>query len=174
MDKQQSDVWFTSDLHLGHKNITKHRGFSSDEEHDDIVIDNINKVVSKRSKLFVLGDVVINKKVLPILERINCKNLELIFGNHDQAGIHEYLKYFTKVHGFRRYKNFWLSHCPIHPLEMYRCRGNLHGHIHSNSDSKPLPLPYFNVNVDAEGSDMKPVNFTTILNTFEEFENGRD
>ena len=174
MVEQQSDVWVSSDWHLRHENIAKHRGFSSIEEHDDTVINNINKVVSKRSKLFVLGDIAINKKALPILKRINCKNLELIFGNHDQANIYEYLKYFTKVHGFRSYKNFFLSHAPIHPQELYRCRGSIHGHIHSNSKSKPLPLPYFNVNVDAEGVDFKPVNFTTILNAFEEFENERD
>ena len=172
MDKQQSDVWISSDWHLGHENIAKHRGFSSFEEHDDTVINNINKVVSKRSKLFVLGDVTINKRSLPILERINCKNLELIFGNHDTAGIHEYLKYFTKVHGFRRYKNFWLSHCPVLSSEMYRCRGNIHAHIHNKSNSVQPPLPHFNVNVDM--NDMAPVNFTTILNTFEEFENERD
>lgn len=165
-----SDVWFTSDWHFSHKSIATLRGFSSVEEHDNTIIDNINAVVTKKSKLFVEGDVVMNKKVLPILERINCKNMDLIFGNHDQASIHEYLKYFQKVHGFRRYKSFWLSHAPIHPQEMSRCRGGIHGHIHSNSDSNPLSLPYFNVNVDAKGNNMSPVNFGRILEVFDEYE----
>jgi calcineurin-like phosphoesterase family protein len=59
-----------------------------------------------------------------------------------------YLKYFEDVRGFLRYKQMWLSHCPIHPQELYRCKLNVHGHIHKNTNSPELPLPYVNVNWD--------------------------
>lgn len=45
-----SQVFITSDLHLGHKGIAAHRGFASTEEHDKTIIDNWNSVVNKKIK----------------------------------------------------------------------------------------------------------------------------
>lgn len=84
------------------------------------------------------------------LERLNevPGRKRLVRGNHDQFQLGVYAKYFEEVHGFLRYKEMWLSHCPIHPQEMYRCKANVHGHIHKNTSSPLLPLPYINVNWD--------------------------
>jgi len=38
-----SEVLFEGDLHLGHVNMAKWRGFSSVEEHDEYIIDQWNK-----------------------------------------------------------------------------------------------------------------------------------
>jgi len=154
------NIWFTSDLHLGHNDISKHRKFDSDEEHDETVIELLNSRVKKRDKLFILGDVAMKNSSLQILSRINGIK-ELIIGNHDTYATTEYLKYFTKVHGFRQYRGLWLSHCPIHPQEMHRCRANIHGHIHYGTDSPPLDLPYINVNLDF--NRMRPVNMEDIM-----------
>jgi len=43
-----SVVRFIADLHLGHENMAKKRGFSSAEEHDEHVIKMWNSVVHKR------------------------------------------------------------------------------------------------------------------------------
>lgn len=156
-----SNVWFTSDLHLGHPGTAlKHRGFHSVEEHDEHIIAELNRLVKKKEKLFILGDVVWSNKHLKLLDNIVCKNKELIIGNHDQLMTKEYLKHFTKVHGFRKFRNMWLSHCPIHPQEMYRCVANVHGHLHNGAATPPLPFPYINVNVDY--NRFKPVNLDEI------------
>jgi len=154
------NIWFTSDLHLGHNGISKHRKFSSDEEHDEVIIEQLNKYVKKRDKLFVLGDVAMKKTALSKLSRINGIK-ELIIGNHDTYPTSEYLKYFNKVHGFRKYKDLWLSHCPIHPQEMYRCKANVHGHIHYGTNSPLLELPYINANLDC--NNYRPLNMEDII-----------
>ena len=162
-----SNVWFTSDLHLGHKGVAYHRGYTTVEYHDSEILNNFQKLIGKRDKLFILGDVAWNNQSLPLIGEIPGVK-ELIVGNHDTYTTKEYLKYFNKVHGFRGYKGFWLSHPPIHEQEIYRKRGNIHGHIHKGAHTKPLPYPYFNVNVDF--NDMKPVNLDTILDWFQEQE----
>lgn len=158
----KDNVWFTSDWHLGHNKVALLRGFNSVEEHDNHIISNINKAVGKRDKLFVLGDVAWKQSYLDKLSGIICRNMELIIGNHDTLQTTEYLKYFTKVHGFRKYKDVWLSHCPIHPQEMYRCRTNVHGHLHRGAGTPPLGFPYFNVNVDY--NDYEPIGYSRIMN----------
>lgn len=154
-----SNVWFTSDLHLGHELAAKMRGFNNVIEHDWTIIANLVAVVGKGDKLFVLGDVAWNDKGLKLVAEIPGVK-ELIMGNHDSYKTQMYLKYFNKVHGFCKYKNFWLSHCPIHPQEIYRCKGNIHGHIHRGAATKDIGHPYFNVNTDM--NNLCPVNFITI------------
>lgn len=121
-------VYFISDLHLGHEKICHFRpGFgSSSEEHDAILVERINETVRAKDKLYILGDAIFTDKGVPAFMDINCKHTELIVGNHDH---HKYFKQFEKVHGFRRYKEFWLSHCPVHPQEL-RGKINIHGHVH--------------------------------------------
>lgn len=153
------NVWFTSDLHIGHTTAARLRGFDSIEEHDEVIINNIASMLNKKSKLFVLGDVAWKKEHLARIAEIPGTK-DLIIGNHDKLRTEEYLKYFNNVHGVRTYKNFWLSHCPIHPQEIFRCKGNIHGHIHRGGATGDLYLPYLNVNVDVH--NFHPVNFDTI------------
>jgi len=173
-----SNVWFTSDWHLGHPASARIRGFDTVEEHDATIINNIKTMCGKKDKLFILGDVAWNMNSIEQLEDLP-QTKELIIGNHDTLNTQVYLKYFTKVHGFRKYKNFWLSHCPIHPQELFRCFGNIcghehmsdmygnvHGHLHNGAATPPLALPYFNVNVDF--NDYKPINLDTIIEAYNE------
>jgi len=85
-------IFFTADTHFGHKNILDftERPFTSIEEHDEALIDNINKAVKKRSFLYHLGDFCFaptaHQQTLlakDILKKIKCKNIHLILGNHD-------------------------------------------------------------------------------------------
>ena len=153
-------VFFTSDLHLDHTNCAvKHRGFNSVEEHNDFIIDRINSVVSKRDKLFIAGDIGHNTsvKALRYFDRLNCGNLHLIMGNHDQCHIEEYAKIFNKISGIITYKGFWVTHAPMHPAEL-RGRLNIHGHVHGHK------LPdgrYVNINTDV--NDYLPLSFDSIM-----------
>ena len=52
-------IFFTSDLHLGHKNIIRlcGRPFESVEEMDEILIDNWNKKIHRCDTVYILGDI---------------------------------------------------------------------------------------------------------------------
>ena len=103
-----NDIFFTADLHISHGNIIKYsnRPFLSKEEqelynnginfrpsresieyHDDTIIGNINKIVGKHDVLYLLGDFCFPSTydvAKRYRDRINCKNIHFIFGNHDR------------------------------------------------------------------------------------------
>lgn len=142
-----------SDLHIGHKSILKFRKCPKEwtlDDHDAWIVRAWNKVVGKRDTVYVLGDVCMDKSKLPMLKLMNGNKI-LIMGNHDQFPLEEYQKYFSKIHAFRRYKGYWLSHAPIHPQEL-RGRKNIHGHCHDYLIEDPYTgLPdssYINVCVE--------------------------
>lgn len=156
------NVWFTSDLHIGHRNCaTKYRGFSTVEEHDQTLKENWIKHVGKRDKVFILGDIGEFKKPQGLEFYKDLPGYKhLIMGNHDNLPTKYYLEVFDKVDGIVKYNNWWLTHAPIHPFEL-RGRQNVHGHIHGNHIPDKM---YFNVNVDVR--DMRPVNIDEIVTTF--------
>jgi len=140
-------VGFTSDLHLGHALAARLRGFESVEAHDYSIIETLRAQCSKRSLLWVLGDVAMRIESLDLLASVPGRK-RLVRGNHDNFQLGVYAKYFEDVHGFLRYKKMWLSHCPIHTQEMCRVKINVHGHIHDNAATKPIGWPYLDVNWD--------------------------
>ena len=159
------NVLFTSDLHLGHALAAKNRGFSSLEEHDDSIIYTLLGICTKRSILWILGDIAWTPVALERLKEVP-GHKHLIRGNHDKCGTYEYLKIFESIHGFLQYKQMWLSHCPIHPQELYRCVANVHGHIHKNTSSPLLPPPYLNVNWDFWGRPISLEEIRTITTSW--------
>lgn len=78
---------WTADLHFGHRLVSGLRGYSETEEHDERVVQTINKHVSVDDQLWILGDLTLKRlsKVTHLLERIECENLMLVLGNHDTA-----------------------------------------------------------------------------------------
>ena len=72
-------------LHFGHENMAKMRGFSSAEEHDENLITQWNKVVSKNDKVFILGDISMeSSKPYHLLHEL--KGIKhVILGNHDDS-----------------------------------------------------------------------------------------
>lgn len=127
-------VYFISDLHLGHSNLlnwTIGRQGASMDEHDEWITDVIAETVTKRDKLYILGDVAFDIDKLPLLKKIKA-DMVLVRGNHDEYDLDVYLEYFSDVKGFMQYKEFWLSHAPIHPEEL-RGHANIHGHVHHNT-----------------------------------------
>jgi len=156
-----SKVYFTSDLHLGHDNIHKYRkGFSSAQEHHEIVFDNLASTVNRTDKVFMLGDIAFS---LEWLERIKTLPFRksLILGNHDIEGkihIKDLVNVYDDISALTIYKNFWLSHCPIHNKELRGRAGNIHGHLHNKliEDDKYI-------NVCLEHTELKPIQFRDIL-----------
>ena len=143
-------VFFTSDPHLGHRNILKYRAcFSSIEEHDEAFFSQLY-ALNKRDVVKILGDVVIEKCRPEVYEyyaerlaSARCR-VQVMLGNHDDLAL-------LKAAGIEMlrplisYKNMWLSHCPIHPQEFRGRTLNIHGHLHGEvvPDAR-----YVNVNLD--------------------------
>lgn len=87
--------WFSSDWHYGHKNIVRGcsdwsnkdtcRNFDTLKEHNDKLVENINRFVKKDDFLHFLGDFAFGGKdnIEEFRKRINCENIFLIYGNHD-------------------------------------------------------------------------------------------
>ena len=137
-----STVRFIADLHLGHINMAKHRGFSSVEEHNEHIVKSWNSVVMKRDVTYILGDVTMeSKKEYPILDRLHGRKI-VVGGNHDKPNhTGELLKHVESIVGMVQYKGIFLTHCPVHPREMeYRIIHNIHGHIHENRIEKRVRL----------------------------------
>jgi len=130
-----SNVLFLGDSHFRHRGIFKfglRTQFSTIEEHDDYIVEKINSVMSKNDIFYHVGDVTMGKNPEDLkntIGRIKGRKI-LIRGNHDNFPLSEYAKYFEDVCGTIKYKEFWLSHFPIHPQEFYRRTANIHGHIH--------------------------------------------
>jgi len=161
-----SNVYFISDLHIGHKNIL---GFSGDlrlgdttEQHDAMLIHSIATVCSsKRDILYILGDVCFEIEKMEMLDKIPARKI-LVRGNHDCLQLDVYAKYFEDVLGMVRYKGYWLTHSPIHPDEL-RGRKNIHGHVHQNTVKlKDDEVDSRYINVCVENCQSRPVNFQLI------------
>lgn len=125
------NVWFGGDFHFGHKriHIYRHGPWSSEEEHRKWVVESCNRVIGKRDTLFLLGDIVFTSDNLIDVSNIKGAKKFLVRGNHDFGTVNELGIVFDDVLGLAKYKEFWLSHAPIHPAEL-RDRVNLHGHVH--------------------------------------------
>lgn len=155
-------VYFTSDLHIGHKNILKYRNrFNSMVEHDDFMV---NKILSlnKRDLLYVVGDFIFDHAEydsrIQQLQNAKCRII-FIPGNHDTLKL---LKepWLECREALVSYKGIWISHCPIHPQEIRSRVGNIHGHLHSalvmreqqvmeKQYTVTVPdLRYYNVNIE--------------------------
>lgn len=142
-----SIVRFIADLHLGHENMAKRRGFSTVEEHDEHIIAKWNSVVNKRDVTYILGDVTMEKSApYPLLDRLNGIK-HIVLGNHDRRqDTKKLLQYAESVAGMIQYKGIMLTHCPIHPMELeYRFNKNIHGHIHDKVVMLDAPLAPFEI-----------------------------
>jgi calcineurin-like phosphoesterase family protein len=148
-------VRFIADLHFGHQNMAKRRGFDTVEAHDEHIIQEWNKVVDKRDVTYILGDVTMEKKEhYHLLDRLNGIK-HVVLGNHDRRQhTRDLLNHVESVAGMIQYKGFFLTHCPVHPMELtYRdVKGNIHGHIHDSEVGEPK---YWCVS--CERVDYKPI-----------------
>lgn len=169
-------VYFTSDIHSNDYNCNvKYRKFESEDAYKAVLYKNWFKMIGPRDKVFIVGDVAKDEKGLEIYAELPGYK-HLVMGNHDNLGIEKYLKYFDKVSGFFKYKNCWVSHCPVHSQEIFG-RPNIHGHLHNSCNAKYKTTPdrvllpdgeidhrYFNANIDM--NNYSPIPFDLINEYF--------
>lgn len=82
-------IFYTSDLHIGHKTVAELRGFDDPAEHDVALADNWDRLVRADGQVWVLGDISVGGKSneLHALEWISQRpgTKHLIAGNHDSC-----------------------------------------------------------------------------------------
>jgi calcineurin-like phosphoesterase family protein len=171
-----------SDPHFGHQGvcnflradgITKLRPWDTAEEMDEAMVERYNERVKPNDKVYFLGDVVINRKALSILHRLNGDKI-LIKGNHDIFKLQDYTRHFRDIRSYQIMNGLIMSHIPLHPESLYRFGCNIHGHLHANrvmrvkhTGATPEIDPnYFNACV--EQHDFAPVLFEDALEQIRE------
>jgi calcineurin-like phosphoesterase family protein len=177
------NVFLTSDTHFGHVNICNFtnydgspvRPWDSVEEMDEEMVKRWNETVGPKDKVYHLGDVVINRKSLQILDRLNGDKV-LIKGNHDIFPLKDYVKYLRDIRAYHVMNGCILSHIPVHKDSIARFGANIHGHTHGNRVRKlrgvnvktgellysdVIDPDYFCVCV--EQTDYRPISFEDVL-----------
>ena len=133
-------TFLVSDTHFGHAGVcrfmredgvTKLRPWDDPHEMDEAMIQRWNDVVRPSDKVYHLGDVVINRKALSTLARLNGDKV-LIRGNHDIFRDTEYAQYFRELRAYHVMNGMILSHIPVHEASLGRFGTNIHGHLHAS------------------------------------------
>ena len=174
-------VFLISDTHFGHTGvchfmrndgITKLRPWTDPTEMDDEMVRRWNDRVRPNDKVYHLGDVVINRKALKTLSRLNGDKV-LIRGNHDIFPDVEYREYFRELRAYHVMNGMILSHIPIHEESLGRFGVNIHGHLHANRvmvrgfNSKPVGIDVRYHCVCVEQTDFAPILFEDVIKRIE-------
>ncbi len=171
-----SKTWVIADPHFGHAGVckflrndgTKLRPWDNPDDMDKALIENWNGVVGKTDRVYLLGDVVINRRCLPTLGRLNGRKV-LVKGNHDIFKMKDYEPYFDDIRAYvvgrcHSGKMYIMSHIPIHPDSLgERWAVNIHGHLHSNlvmDKGEPDPKYYC---VSVEHTNFTPLELNDII-----------
>ena len=194
-------LFFTSDTHYGHGNICRGvtnwrtesgevpvnqtRPFDTLEQMNARIVAGLNALVGQDDILFHLGDFSFGgfDNIEIFRNRIVCKNIHLILGNHDhhiernKGGVRDYFKSVNDiltlhVEMYRENKKdpkvgytFELSHYPIASWKnMNEGVMHLHGHTHLGPNirmSNNNKGRYMDVGMDGNGMD--PIGLSEVL-----------
>lgn len=182
-------IWFTSDTHFDHENIIKYnnRPFSSCKQMEEILINNINSMVSEKDDLYHLGDFCFHSsgkkwetEVVKVLDKIKCKNVYLICGNHDPSAdyANNRMTSFKKIMDYhelsiksltdtlsetQRNAKVILFHYPIEAWSKQNYSSiHLHGHTHGRLYSTDIAHKYrYDVGVDS--NNYMPISITQVM-----------
>ncbi len=180
-------VWITSDTHYSHKNICRGvtnwrtkdgkipiestRDFNTIEDMNSVIVDNINSKIGPDDTLIHLGDFSFGgfDKIGQFLDRLVCKNIHLVLGNHDHhiknnrenindrfLSVQNYLE--VNIDG----ANFVLSHYPLCSWnQLSKGVIQLHGHVHLPTNKKWGNGKRLDIGVD--GNNYQPYKLTEIV-----------
>ena len=182
-------LWITSDTHYNHKNICegtsnwtsgKTRPFQTLEKMNARIVDNINTKVGQDDTLIHLGDWSFGgfESIEEFRSRIICKNVYLIYGNHDHHIVNNRgnvqslfvdtahyatLDLYLEIKkGHEMHHSFVLCHFPICSWhDMNRGRFHLFGHVHLPEEKKLMPGRSMDVGMD--GNDLEPYEIRDVI-----------
>ena len=120
---KQKPIFFTSDLHINHKNVMAldNRPFKDIDDMFDGLVKRFNSVLSNNSVLYILGDVGMGSgdHIARFLKSIKGTKV-LILGNHDKPMFGSYNQGFDVVLNNASFyigdELVTMSHCPIQGL----------------------------------------------------------
>jgi calcineurin-like phosphoesterase family protein len=180
-------VFISSDTHYAHKNICRGvtdwrtqdgeipvgstRDFGTIEQMNERLVNGINNVVGQDDTLIMLGDVSFGgfENIGIFLDRLICKNIHLILGNHDthiENNRENIQSRFLSVQHYLEVnindKNFVLCHYPLQSWNgLNKGVIQLHGHVHLPANRKFGNGKRMDVGVD--GNDMVPYSIDAII-----------
>ena len=179
-------VFLVSDTHFGHAGVCrftdsvtgeKIRPWTDPAEMDEEMVKRWNETVRPNDKVYHLGDVVINRKALPTMARLNGDKV-LIRGNHDIFRDDEYRQYFRELRAYHVLNGMILSHIPIHEQSLGRFGTNIHGHLHTsrvmvrtrwgNTDKYDESIDTRYHCVCVEQTDFRPILFEDVIKRIKE------
>ena len=177
------NVWITSDTHYSHKNIcrgvtawrtkegeipvSQTRDFATIEKMNSSIVNNINEVVGQDDMLIHLGDWSFGgfEQVREFWDRIICKNIHLVLGNHDHhiennrdgsQGLFKSVSHYNTVE-IGQFK-FRLMHYPISSWDgLGKGVMHLHGHCHLPNNLKLSKGQRMDVGMDGH-TEFRPYN----------------
>lgn len=186
---EKQRLWLTSDTHYNHKNICegtsnwtsgKTRPFQTLERMNARIIDSINTKVGQDDILIHLGDWSFGgfESIEEFRSRIICKNIYLIYGNHDHHIVNNRgnvqslfidtahyatLDLYLEIKkGHEIHHAFTLCHFPICSWhDMNKGRFHLFGHVHLPEDQKLMPGRSMDVGMD--GNDLEPYEIRDVI-----------
>jgi calcineurin-like phosphoesterase family protein len=191
-------VFISSDTHYAHKNICRGvtdwrtqdgkvpvgstRDFETIEQMNNRLVNAINNVVGQDDTLIMLGDVSFGgfENIGIFLDRLICKNIHLILGNHDthiENNRENIQSRFLSVQHYLEVnindKNFVLCHYPLQSWNgLNKGVIHLHGHVHLPANRKFGNGKRMDVGVD--GNDMVPYSIDAIIKIMNKIPVGSD
>lgn len=177
-------VFLVSDTHFGHSGVcrftrndgSKLRPWTDPDEMDEAMVKAWNERVRPNDKVYHLGDVVMSRRSLAIMHRLNGDKV-LIRGNHDIFKDTDYCEHFRELRAYHVMNGLILSHIPLHEASLGRFGTNIHGHLHANRVMKARGIDartgetlysneidprYHNVSVE-QLPDFAPILFEDVL-----------
>lgn len=164
------NTWLVADPHFGHAGMckflrddgTKLRPWDNPDEMDEHLIQKWNERVSEKDRVYVLGDVVMNRRCLSTLYRLKGR-LCLVKGNHDIFSLKDYAPFFDDIRAYVVKKTgdgrkVIMSHIPVHSDSVGRYGINIHGHLHYQKIDDPRYLC-----VSVEHTDWAPIEWNEAL-----------
>jgi calcineurin-like phosphoesterase family protein len=186
-DNSGFKVWITSDTHYNHINICRGttnwrlpngevpekttRAFETLEDMNNAIVNNINNIVGEDDILIHCGDFSFGgfDKIGEFRERIICKKLHLVLGNHDnhiERNKNGIRSIFASVQNYLavdyNHQKLVLCHYPICSWDDMR-KGSYHlfGHLHSSEQSKIMSGRSMDIGMD--GNNLTPYEIDYVI-----------
>jgi calcineurin-like phosphoesterase family protein len=188
--QQGQRLYFTSDTHYGHSNICRAttrwseadnltRDFKSLDEMNSVLVDRLNDTVGQDDVLIHLGDWSFGgfENIKEFRDRIVCKNVHLVHGNHDHhirrekgdiqqifTSTQDYLHLDVRKPNGKLTDKFSLI-CMHYPIASWNGMNDgvihLHGHVHLPPNLRVNQGKAMDVGVD--GNNLYPISLEEIL-----------
>ena len=179
--------YYISDTHFGSEKHAQERNFENADKMNKTFVNNINERVTSRDTLYFLGDVAqMNYNAIPLLKKINCKNIILIRGNHDagalvknKSHIFKSVNMIIRIYDDTIKNKIILCHYPFSEWDgYYKGVLHFHGHTHGRNSSgtfvESLLPTSFPVSVDELGFYPRTAKEIISMKKTFEFENIED